>query len=235
MRPTRSERNAFLAPRAMTWLRGQSWTPTLSRWCSGGTTSALPAGPSRRLFLKFARRHVPEIPHALEFESDWAPENAPSRTTYRSHAQTIAVSDRMSGETRRARGLVFGTGLETGALMALTHAHLLSPRVIVAPGSKNSARRDRTILMSEWAAAIFSSGLSTGSPSAPVFSFTHSELRKAFYRAQVDLGMVSEPKRSSARASRYGGMWSVFTTSTPHVTHTVSCAFLAPTARSRGS
>jgi len=68
-------------------------------------------------------------------------------------------------------------------------------RTLVAPGTKNATRRDRTIICDAWAGRIFDPPF--GFPTAPVFHLTDNELRTAFYEAQVAAGLIAEPPRSA--------------------------------------
>lgn len=168
------------------------------------TLHALPVSDATRrrhaaawkLWIQFVRRRVPAVGDVFAFSRQWMPKNAPSRTLHWTHAQTIAVLDRMSGEPRRAMALIFGTGMELGALQRLTFADLgADRRTVVAHGTKNEARRDRTVLIDAWASKIFYDGLALGFPTMRVFSLTESELRESFYKAQVLAGVVTAPER----------------------------------------
>jgi len=124
------------------------------------------------------------------------PQNSEARTTFWTYETTRKVLDRMSGEARRAMALVFGAGVELGALLNLRHDHILEHRTLVVPGSKTAARKDRTIICSAWAWDIFTDGLVREFGPMPLFSIAERELRASFYDAQVAAGVVQAPERS---------------------------------------
>jgi len=158
-----------------------------------------------RLCVPFLGRRVPELADPFSFAGEWLPRNGASRTTWWTHAQTLTVLDRMSGEPRRAMALIFGTGMELGALRNLQHSHILADRTIVAPGSKNAYRRGRTVICDAWAWAIFNEGRAPGFPTMPLFTATDNEIRNAFYTAQVDAQFIAPPERSAATRKRLWG------------------------------
>jgi integrase len=158
-----------------------------------------------RLCVTFLRRRVSELADPFSFAGEWLPRNGASRTTWWAHAQTLTVLDRMPGEPRRAMALIYGTGMELGALRNLKHSHILADRTITANGTKNDYRRGRTVICDAWAWAIFNEGRAPGFPTMPIFTATDHEIRNAFYTAQVDAQFISAPKRSRTTSKRLWG------------------------------
>lgn len=145
-----------------------------------------------RLFYRYARKRVAM---STPFdEPDWLPDNNPARTTYWDHETVLRVLGHMTGRARDAMTLIFGTGMELGALLALTPAHTAGRgRIIVVPGTKNEARRDRMVFIDRWAYdALYGARL--------VFDFAPDggDLRDAFYEAQVAAGVIAAPERSAS-------------------------------------
>lgn len=184
--------------------------------------SGLPlSGSTRRryvvawqLFTKYARRRVPLEHNPFEFLDEWMPQNNSPRSTFYEFDKVRAVLDRMEGEARVAMTLVFGSGIELGALLRMTGASVGSndERTIVAPGSKNEYREDRTIFVDRWAWPTVKEHARHVLPMAPLFTITEGELRQAFYEAQVAAGLIAQPEKSAS----YKWLWHAVK---PHTIH----------------
>ena len=187
-------------------------------------TAAASSGTKRRylaplhLFIRYARRRG-ALNHDPLDGADWLPANGSPRSVYWTHEQRLAVLEHMTGEHKAAAALVLGTGIELGALLALKHGDVGSEqeRTIVAHGTKNGAREDRTIFVDQWAWDIFHAFLSLGFPNVAVFSYnpanTGRELRDAFYAAQVAAGFIGEPGLSGTTRKKLWGR------TKPHTIH----------------
>jgi len=155
-----------------------------------------------QLFSRYVRRRVGvTVADPFEYQKEWMPKNGTSRTTFWTHRQARTVLDYTDGLRRSALALMFGTGMELAAIRNLQYDHLIGERTLVAPGTKNAHRRDRTIICDAWAWTIFKGSLGMykhGFPGGRIFSeMTDNELRNAFYDAQVAAGIINEPPRSS--------------------------------------
>src|SRR5581483_5758831 len=165
-----------------------------------------------RLFYKYLRRQVPNLPNPFEYAEEWAPDAPSPRSTYWEHSTVRQVLDRMSGEARIAMTLIFGSGMELGAALAMTGADVgrvdAATRrcMVIAHGTKNSSRTDRTIFVDAWATPVVQEHARLLLPSAPLWrSLTGDSLRDAFYAAQVASGLVLEPPRSATTAAKLWG------------------------------
>lgn len=156
-----------------------------------------------KLFYRYARRRVPlEGPSPFD-EADWIPANNSPRTVFWDHATTMRVLGRMTGEAKVAITLVFGSGIELGALGAMrgrdvgvTPADPHTLPTIVAPGSKNEAREWRTVFVNRWAWDVVRGHADGISAKDPLFTLDPRVIREEFYRAQVAEGLVDEPPKS---------------------------------------
>lgn len=166
------------------------------------------------LFYRYARKRVPLTVNPFEDVEDWRPANGSPRSTFWDHDTRVKVLDRMTGQARAAMALVLGTGIELGALLALTYADIGKDRTIVAHGSKNAAREDRTVFVDKWAWKIVKQyvGEVLGLPSAPVFSIGEAVIRDEFYWAQVAQGLIAKPATSAS----YKLLWNPVK---PHTIH----------------
>ena len=183
---------------------------------------ALPVSSSTRrrylvaweLFYRYARKRVPLTVNPFEDVDEWRPANGSPRSTFWDHDTRVAVLDRMSGESRAAMALVLGTGIELGALMALRHGDVGSDqeRTIVAHGSKNQHREDRTVFVDQWAWKLFKAWKPLGTPNAPVFALREEQIREEFYEAQVAAELIEEP----ATSENYKPLWHAVK---PHTIH----------------
>jgi integrase len=136
-------------------------------------------------------------------DTAWLPNNGSPRSTFYEHDQVKHVLDQLEGEDKAAVALIFGSGIELGALLAMKRAHVGSDseRTIVAPGTKNEFREERTIFVDEWAWKIFyPHAKSIISPRAPLWSYNPGtggkDLRETFYWAQVRAGLIDEPAKN---------------------------------------
>jgi integrase len=169
------------------------------------------------LFYLAPRVQLPEHPLANAWgRRGWAPKNGKPRMTVYEHDKVLAVLDQLDGEYRAAVALVFGSGIELSALVAMHGADVGSDaeRTIVAHGTKNGAREDRTIFVDEWAWRIFAPHAKTILPRGRVWSAPEPKpgtppdwpaLRSAFYWAQVRAGYVAEPPVDEDSGKRQWG------------------------------
>lgn len=166
------------------------------------------------LFYRYARKRVPLTVNPFEDVEEWRPANGSPRSTFWDHDTRVKVLERMTGQSRAAMALVLGTGIELGALLALTYADIGKDRTIVAHGSKNAAREDRTVFVDKWAWDIFKRFVGTALllPSAPVFSIGEAVLREEFYWAQVAADLIAKP----ATSTTYKLLWKQVK---PHTIH----------------
>lgn len=162
---------------------------------------------SWRLFFKYARRRVP-MPNPLE-DADWLPSNSAPRSTYWDHPQVLSVLAQMRGQARDAMAIVFGTGMELGAVMALKGGDVGRDKTLVAHGTKNESRAGRTVIVSAWA-WVFVPRFTL--PNAPLFTITSDAIRDEFYAAQVAAGVIDVPPRSETG----GKLWKQVR---PHTIH----------------
>lgn len=177
-----------------------------------------------QLFYKWARKRVPLTVNPFE-DADWAPATSNSREITYNHEQVMSVLEHMQGEARAALAVLFGSGIELGALVVMKGSDVIGPAndgtgrgLIVAHGTKNGARRNRTIYVDAWAWSIFKPHADTILPRGSVWSFDRDgaahALREPFYRAQVTAGLIDKPKRVGKVARR--DTWS---TVNPHTLH----------------
>jgi integrase len=156
-----------------------------------------------QLFFKYARKpNRANIAHNPFEEADWLPANGSARSTFYEHDRVLKVLEQLHGEDKAAMALVFGSGIELGALLAMKGAHVgaKDSRTICAPGTKNEHREDRTIFVDAWAWKIFYEHARLVTPRGCLWNYRASnggrELRDAFYTAQVAAGLIAEPERS---------------------------------------
>jgi integrase len=155
-----------------------------------------------RLFYRYARKQIPTLVSPFD-DPDWIPANNPSRMKYWSHAQVKTVLELMDDQAFVAMTLLFGTGIELGALLAMTHGDICGQRSVTARGTKNNARRNRSVRVDAWAwdvVEIYTRTARAGGASLheKLFDFASDggDLRDAFYAAQVEAGLIPEPPRS---------------------------------------
>jgi len=169
--------------------------------------AVLSGGAKRRhvvawqLFYKYARKRGPIFQNPFE-DADWLPKNGSPRSTFYEHERVLKVLEQLHGEDKAAMALVFGSGIELGALLAMKGAHVgaKDSRTIIAPGTKNEHREDRTIFVDDWAWKIFYEHARFITPRGHLWNYRESnggkELRDAFYTAQVNAGLIAEPEKS---------------------------------------
>jgi integrase len=107
------------------------------------------------------------------------------------------VLDRMSGMYREAMTLILGTGMELGAVLApITGGDVgrEDSRTVVAHGTKNEGRMDRTIFVDRWAWPVVVKRARSVLPYQPLWpGLDGNTLRDHFYRAQVAARLIAEP------------------------------------------
>lgn len=151
-----------------------------------------------KLFWKFAKKRVEGLPAPFA-DTDWVPSHGSPRSTWWDHATVQKVLNCMEGEYKVAMTLVFGTGMELGALLAMEGRDVGSDRTVVAHGSKNDFREDRTIFVDAWAWKTVRDYAATKGPREKLFTtlgFDGKLLRYAFYDAQLKCGLVNAPEKS---------------------------------------
>lgn len=160
------------------------------------------------LFHKWVRKKVPGLTNP--FEGDWIPKGNGPRNVFWDHDTTMEVLDRMSGEPRLFMAAIFGTGMELTAALALTGADFgrTGEQTVVAHGTKNLNREDRTIFMDAWAWGLVEPHARLVLPRASVWSEVDADagnVREAFYEAQVAAKLVEKPPRSERSGKRLWG------------------------------
>jgi integrase len=150
-----------------------------------------------KLFYRYARKRVPLVVNPFD-EPDWIPANGSPRSTFWDHDTTLRVLAAMEGPARVAMTLVFGSGMELGALLAMEGRHFNRDRTVVAPGTKNEYREDRTIFVNEWAWETVKAHAQNIGSRSKLFTLGEKELREAFYCAQVKCGLIAAPAKSEA-------------------------------------
>ena len=145
-----------------------------------------------RLFWRYVRKHVKGLDNPFD-DADWLPANGAPRMRWWDHDTRLAVLAKLDGEAKVAMTLVLGSGMELGALYAMQGRHVNRDRTVVAPGTKNSYRRDRTIFVDRWAWDAVAEYAKGKRPSEPLFTIPEKALRLAFYEAQVAAGLIEQP------------------------------------------
>lgn len=161
-----------------------------------------------RAFYTYAAERVAHLPNPF-IGAAWTPRRVSSRSPKWEWEQVKAVVlDRMTGTEQAAMALLFGSGMELGALIDLRREHIGSDaeRTVIAPGSKNEHREARTIFVDAWAWTIFRAYLDAhpGSPREAVFPYSDvaKPLREAFYAAQVAAGLIDAPPMNKTTNKR---------------------------------
>ena len=157
-----------------------------------------------KLFYKFARKRVPFTVNPFD-DPDWLPANGSPRSTWWDHDTVMQVLGTMYGEACVAMTLVFGTGIELGALLGMEGRHVNQDRTLVAPGTKNEHREGRTIFVDTWAWPMVKTHAGMRGKRDKMFSLGEKELREAFYRAQVTCGLIAAPPISATSGKRLWG------------------------------
>lgn len=128
------------------------------------------------------------------FDVPWPKKGAP-RSTYLEYPKIRSVLECVTDPAcKAALALLFGSGMELGALMAL-RGEDVGDGTVVAHGTKNQFRESRTIFVDQWAWPIFQAHARRILPKGKVFTFTPARLRLVFYNAQVAAGMIAKPLR----------------------------------------
>jgi integrase len=187
-------------------------------------TALLSGGAKRRyvaawqLFFKYARKRVPVLGNPFE-DADWIPKNGSARSTYHEHERRLSVLAHLEGEDRAAIALVYGSGIELGALLGMKGVHVgaKDSHTITAPGTKNEYREARTIFVDAWAWEIFYEHARHVTPLGQLWTYNPKDqgkdLREAFYGAQVAAGLIAAPEKSPRTGKRLWGRV------TPHTLH----------------
>jgi integrase len=118
------------------------------------------------------------------------------------------VLDKMAGEAQTMMMTIFGSGIELGALLAQTGASVnwrSSEQTMVAPGSKNEYREERTIFVRNWAWPALKEHARHVLPKAPLWTLNEKQLREAFYNAQVAAGVIEAPAVSKRSGKKQWG------------------------------
>lgn len=186
-------------------------------------TAKITGGSRRRyvvawqLFYKFARRRVKDLPNPFE-DTEWLPRNGDARAMAYEHDKVLKVLEQLDGEDKAAIALMFGSGIELGALLTMRRGDVNErEKTIIAHGTKNEFRKLRAIFVREWAWKIFWAHAETFvSPRASLWTFGAGgagALRERFYWAQVRAGLIDEPQASEATGKLRWGRVS------PHTLH----------------
>lgn len=155
-----------------------------------------------QLFTRYARKRVPLDVNPFDDAQDWLPGNNASRLVFWDHPTVLDVIDRLEGEAKVIVTLIFGTGLERGAVLGLEGRHIAKTGeqlVTVGGDLKNGYRDDRTVFVSDWAWPTIKAHAATILPRAslwadPVQSWDRAA--DAFYNAQVAAGVTIAPPKS---------------------------------------
>jgi integrase len=190
------------------------------------TDRAAPAsGSTKRRYLvalqqftrwAYPRELIDALPLAGAFgKGGWAPKNGSARSTFYEFADVQKILDHVARQDDRAAlALMFGSGIELGALSALAGRDLnAAERTVIAHGTKNVHREDRTIFVDKWAWEVFYEYARYVIGTGPIFHRTAKQLRTAFYWAQVRAGLIAEPPVIEATGKR---QWSAVK---PHTLH----------------
>lgn len=144
------------------------------------------------VFVRWARKRVPLVVNPLEDVSEWRPKNNPARFVYWLPETYTRVLARMSGDAQMAMVVAFATGLELTALLALRRLDVnTGTKTLIAHGTKNDERRDRTVIGDDWMWDAMTRWIADLLPSAPLFSITADVLRDEFYAAQAAAGLCA--------------------------------------------
>ncbi len=157
-----------------------------------------------KLFGKYARKRAKPMEDPFE-DADWLPKNNPSRLVWWDHETRIAVLAKIENpEFRHALALMLGSGIELGALVAMTVNDINSDQTIVARGTKNESRRNRTIMVDDWAWQMQFPDYSPPKKGLmfPGIDADGGNLREAFYEAQQALGLIEAPERAPKTGKR---------------------------------
>lgn len=176
---------------------------------------------SLRRFCHYARRRVPLLSDPFDGADEWLPRANSARSTYWEHDTVLDVLSHMSGDARVMMTLIFGSGMELGAALGMYGRHVgrnLGERVVVAPGTKNEHREDRTIFVDAWAWPIVENHARLVLPKARMWpeilpARRGADVRRAFYEAQVECGLIDAPPVNPATGKK---LWHAVN---PHTIH----------------
>lgn len=160
-----------------------------------------------RLFYKWARKRVPLTHNPFE-DGDWIPANNPPRSTFWEWDRVQIVLPLINdGLARAAMTTVFGSGIELSALLAMTAADVgvSAERWIVARGTKNEYRRERTVFVDAWAWPTVRERARLVLPHTRIWNLDGKHLREEFYNAQVAAGFVVAPRVNKATGKKLWG------------------------------
>lgn len=164
-----------------------------------------------RVFHRWARKQVAGLVDPFD-DADWLPQNAAPRAVYWDHETRMKVLAKLTGEVRACVALALGSGMERVALAALRESDIGADRTVVAHGTKNGFREDRTIFVDAWAWAEFRQHRRRVAPTERVFGVTMGKVLRALYQAQVDAGLIDKPESSDS----YKPLWKAVN---PHTLH----------------
>lgn len=165
-----------------------------------------------RQFFRWARKRVPLIENP--FEDMAPPRRSPSRTVYWEFDRVQEVLSQVPrGHLRVALTLIFGSGIELGAITKLLGQHVLggNENKIMVPGTKNDFRRNRVVFVDAWAWPAVNFHARNRRTSQPLFDpdvigYNGRLLREALYEAQVRARLIPAPPRSSAGKPLWGSV-----------------------------
>lgn len=156
------------------------------------------------LCIRFLRRKGALMSDPLA-DIDWMPGNGSPRSVFHEFDKVQSVLAHLDGEDRRAMSMIYGSGIELGAFLRCTAGDVGKTLpdgrgMIVARGSKNEHREDRTIFVDAWAWPSVQEQTKNKLPMAALWSYNPKtegkDLREAFYWAQVKAGLIAEPEKS---------------------------------------
>jgi len=163
-----------------------------------------------RQFYRWARKRVPLLDDP--FDDLEPPRRSPSRTTYWEFTRIQEVLAAVPpGQMRVALTLIFGTGIELGAVLNLRGQHVLGgdENKLIVPGTKTEFRRDRIVFVDAWAWPTFyeharQRGASELLFDPEVVGMDGRMLREALYDAQVRRELIAPPPVSTAGRRLWG-------------------------------
>lgn len=167
-----------------------------------------------KLFCRWGKKRIPL--HVDPFEdADWIPRNNPPRSMFWDHDRVQVVLSHMEGIEKTAMATIFGSGIELGALLDQLGSHVnwrSDERTMVAPGSKNDHRVDRTVFVDQWAWSELVDHARLVLPKARLWPWEQGKtLREAFYQAQVAAGIVDSPPVNKRTGKKLWGQVPIHT------------------------
>ncbi len=159
-------------------------------------------------FCRYARRRVPLATDPFDDAEEWLPRANSARSTYWDYPVTREVLDAMVGEPKVIMTLILGSGMELGAALALQGHHIGATLedgrgMVVAPGTKNAHRENRTIFVDAWAWPTVKEHARRVLPKASLWQTLDparrgADVRGAFYAAQVVCDLIAKPELSES-------------------------------------